>query len=105
MPSENGSNGRQPGPGFRLHHDAWGQLVLTDAEGRQHAGVEPVRAFPLSSPRHGVSVCDAEGRELFWLDDLDDLPVVERKVLENELARREFVPVLRRILFVSAVEP
>ncbi|MBI1915878.1 MAG: DUF1854 domain-containing protein [Planctomycetes bacterium] len=105
MRSESGPNGRDTGPGFTLHHDAWGRLVLTDVSGREHAGVEPVRAFPLSSPRHGVSVCDAEGRELFWIDDLDDLPVSVRKVLEDELTRREFVPVLRRVLSVTAVEP
>jgi len=104
MRSESGPNGRSI-PGFHLHHDAWGRLVLTDAQQRQHVGVEAVRAFPLSSPRHGVSVCDAEGRELLWIDDLDDLPADVRKVLEDELSRREFVPVLRRILSVSAMEP
>ena len=105
MRSESGSNGRRPDPGFRLHHDSWGRLVLTEAEGRQHAGVEPVRAFPLSSPQHGVSLCDVDGRELFWIDDLDELPADVRKILEDELARREFVPVVRRIWAVSAVEP
>src|SRR5205807_4091474 len=72
---------------------------------RRSSDLEPVRAFPLSSPRHGVSVCDAEGRELFWIDDLDALPADLRKILEDELRRREFVPVLRRIWAVSAVEP
>src|SRR5262249_2913412 len=105
MQSESGPNGRHSVPGFTLHHDAWGQLVLSAAHGQQHTGVEPVRAFPLSSPRQGVSVCDAEGRELFWIDNLDELPGDVRKFLEEELGRREFVPVLRRILSISAVEP
>ena len=34
--------------------------------------------------RHGVSVCDAEGRELLWIDDLDALPADLRKILEDE---------------------
>src|SRR4051812_45729424 len=104
MPSETANNGN--GQAFSLSHDAWGRLVLIGAEGVRHVGVEPVRAFPISSPRHGVSLCDAEGRELVWVDDLDGLPPDVRRVLEEELARREFVPVLRRITAIStAVEP
>jgi hypothetical protein len=100
----NGStNGR---PAFALHHDAWGRLVLTDDAGHQHVGVEPVRAFPITDPRHGLALCDADGHELVWIDDLDALLPPLRAVLEEDLARREFVPVLRRILAVSApVEP
>src|SRR5262245_54188388 len=101
MPSENGK-----APTFGLHRDAWGRLVLTDGDGRQHTGVEPVRAFPLSSPRQGVSLTDAEGRELVWIDDLDALPAGLRQQLEEHLARREFVPVIQRVRSISAaVEP
>ena len=63
----NGSGNGQAGHGTRaLHHDAWGRLVFTDAAGRQHVGVEPVRAFPLSDPACGVALLDAEGHELLW---------------------------------------
>lgn len=99
----NGTAGPRP---FGLDHDAWGQLVLTDAEGRQHVGVEVVRAFPLSDLRHGIAICDSQGRELVWIDDLGALPASLVQQIENELAKREFVPVIRRILNVSApVEP
>ena len=95
----------RPAP-FTLHYDAWGRLVLTDADGRQHVGVEPVRAFPISDPCHGLALLSPEGRELAWIDSLDDLPPPVRRVLEEDLARREFLPVIRRILKVSApVEP
>jgi hypothetical protein len=101
MPSDNGAV-----PNFTLSHDAWGRLVLTDAHGRQHAGVEVVRAFPLSAPRRGVSLTDAEGRELVWIDDLDALPAPLRRQVEEYLTRREFVPVIKRVRSVSAaVEP
>jgi hypothetical protein len=101
--SANGRAGAQP---FGLHHDAWGRLVLTDAAGQQHVGVEPVRAFPITDPRHGIALCDAEGHELLWIDDLDALTPPLRRFLEEDLARREFVPVVRRIVGVSApVEP
>jgi hypothetical protein len=99
----NGQSGPQP---FGLHRDAWGRLVLTAPDGRQHTGVEPVRAFPLSDPRHGIALCDGNGREFVWIDDLDSLPAPLRQVLEEELAGREFVPVIVRVFSVSApVEP
>jgi hypothetical protein len=103
----NGTAAQQPRPAeFGLHHDAWGQLVLTDAAGRQHAGVEPVRAFPLSDPDGGLAICDADGHELVWIDDLAALPEPVRRLLVEHLARREFVPLIRQVVRVSApVEP
>ena len=85
-----------------LQRDARGQLVFTDADGRQHLGVEPIRAFPISDPRHGIALCDAAGRELLWFEGLDDLPPGPRAALEEELARREFMPILRRVVRISA---
>ncbi len=95
-----------PGALWSLHHDAWGRTVLTDASGRQQVGVQAVRAFPLSSPRHGVSICDADGTEVIWIDCLDELPDELRRALEEHLAHREFVPIIQRVLAISAaVEP
>jgi hypothetical protein len=106
VPADPGCNGSPAQPAFTLHHDAWGRLVLTDAEGRQHVGVEPVRAFPLSAPRCGISITDTTGRELVWIDDLEEVRPDQRRPLEEHLAAREFVPVIRRVLSVSAaVEP
>lgn len=91
---------------FELHQDAWGRLVLTDSQGRQHTGATAVRAFPLSSPRRGVSLLDADGRELVWIEDLDALPAGLQRQLEDYLERREFVPVISRVRSISAaVEP
>jgi hypothetical protein len=87
---------------FGLSHDPRGRLVLIDAEGRRQVGVEPVRAFPISEPARWVSICDAQGAELAFVDDLADLPQQVRTVLDEDLARRDFVPVVERILSVSA---
>lgn len=106
MESNGSRNGQSLAPPFALHHDAWGQLVLTDAEERQHADVEIVRAFPLSDPRRGIAICDAKGRELVWLADLDTLPASLARQIEDELSQREFVPIIQRIVSVSSpVEP
>jgi hypothetical protein len=88
--------------GFALHYDAWGQLVLTDAAGQQHAGVRPVRAFPVSDPAGGLAICDARGRELIWIDSLGELPAPLRRLLEEDLARRYLLPVLLRVLTISS---
>jgi hypothetical protein len=94
----------EPAP-FRLYYDAWGRLVLTEANGQQHVGIEPVRAFPISDPAYGLSICDARGHELCWIDKVDDLPEAIRRLLLEDLARREFVPVLQRVVRISAGEP
>jgi hypothetical protein len=86
---------------FELHRNAFGRLVLTDADGRAHEGVVPVRAFPIAAPGEGLSLVSAEGRELAWVDRLDDLPPAQRALVDEELASREFTPEIRRLLSVS----
>jgi hypothetical protein len=97
MNPENG----QPGK-FELKHDPAGQLELVDERGLKHEQVVPVRGFPITDPDHFISICDSEGRELLVIEDLAALPPETRQVLEQDLARREFVPIVRRILGVPA---
>ena len=89
-------------PSFELERDAFGRLVLTDAQGERHVGVVPVRAFPLSAPGHGISLVGSEGRELIWIDSVDQLPAQARTLLEEELAVRDFAPTLLRLHGVSS---
>lgn len=86
---------------WRLERDPHGRLLLHTADGSCHAGVLPVRAFPLSAPEAGLSLVGADGHELAWIDRLADLPAETRALLEDELAQREFVPVIERIRAVS----
>lgn len=85
---------------FALERDPFGRLVLI-AEGRRHVGVVPVRAFPVTAPEEGVALLDAEGHELVWLPRLSDLPREQAEIVREELASREFVPEIRRLLSVS----
>jgi hypothetical protein len=89
-------------PSFELERDAFGRLVLTDAQGECHVGVVPVRAFPLSAPGHGISLVGSEGRELVWIDSVDQLPAQARTLLEEELSVRDFAPTLLRLHGVSS---
>jgi hypothetical protein len=93
-------------PTFGLSYDPWGRLVLIDAEGARHVGVEPVRAFPIADPARWISICDSVGRELFLLESFAGLPQNVRQILEEELGRREFMPIIERIEhIVTEAEP
>ena len=100
--SRPGGEARASARPFGLVHDEWGRLVLIDADGVRHVGVEPVRAFPISDPTRWISLCDGHGREIACVDSLAELAPGVRQTLEQELALREFVPVIKRIVRVSS---
>ena len=84
-----------------LEYDSFGRLVLLTPAGERHAGVFPVRAFPFSAPVSCVSFCDEQGHEVYFLPELASLPAKTRELLEADLARRELIPVIRRIVSAS----
>ena len=92
---------RLPLPSFGLNYDAWGRLVLIDAEGVRHIGVVPVRMFPITDPERWIAIVDAAGSELVCIENLADLPPAVRQLLDTDLAGREFTPIIRRIHWVS----
>lgn len=84
-----------------LDRDAHGRLVYLTADGVRHAGIVPVRAFPIAAPLEGISLVSADGHEVAWIERLDELRHAVRDCLEEELAAREFAPEIRRIVEVS----
>ena len=86
---------------FDLQRDAFGRLVLTDAQGQAHVGVVAVRAFPISAPEVGISVVDVDGHELAWVPRLDELDDARRTLLTEALEQREFMPRLLRVTAVN----
>ncbi len=91
-----------PTPDYQLHRDPFGRLVFTAPDGEIHVGVVPVRAFPIAAPADGIALVDPHGHELAWIDRLDTLPAGLRQLIEAELASREFMPEIRRIVSVSS---
>ena len=87
---------------YQLWRDAFGRLVFTGPDGEHHAGVVPARAFSISSPEQGIALVDPHGSELAWIDRLSELPDELRRLVEAELASREFMPVISRIVSVSS---
>ncbi len=75
-------------------------MALVDATGIRHAPVVPVRCFPISDSDRWIAICNSEGRELAIVEDPSALSPEMQKLLDRELSRREFVPVIHRILSV-----
>ena len=87
-------------PEYQLRRDSFGRLSFTGNDGETHEGVVPVRAFPIASPDQAVALVDPHGHELAWIDRLSDLPDELRNLVETELASREFMPIISRIVNV-----
>lgn len=91
-----------PSINWKLSRDVYGKLVFVSAEGEIVEGVVPVRAFPLTAPDAGIALVAGDGRELAWIADLGLLPEPQRGLIAEELASREFMPVIHRIRKVSS---
>lgn len=87
---------------YQLQRDAFGRLIFTGSDGEAHEGVVAVRAFPIAAPEQGIALVDPHGHELAWIERLSDLPDDLRMQVEAELASREFMPVISRIISVSS---
>jgi hypothetical protein len=85
----------------QLLRDSLGRLVFVDTKGHSHVGVHPVRAFPITAPGAGVGIMDQSGKEVFWYPDVAAIPATELTLIEEELAAREFMPVIEKITKVS----
>lgn len=95
------NSGSTISPGFQLERQDSGRLLFISANGEQHVGVVPVRAFPVAAPDEGISLVSTEGREVVWIEQLQALPLALRKLLQEELALRDFVPEIQQLKSVS----
>ncbi|WP_036169095.1 DUF1854 domain-containing protein [Massilia sp. 9096] len=89
-------------PEFRLRRDAFGKLVLTNADGEEFVGVAPVRSFPVQAPMRGISLVRDGGKEVAWIEDLEAMPAEIRSLVTEELDGREFMPEVLQIKSVSS---
>jgi hypothetical protein len=87
---------------FQLRRDPFGKLVLTTAEGEEHVGVIPVRAFPIQAPTRGISLVREGGKEVAWIDDLAAESDEVRRLVQEEIEGREFIPEVLHIKDVSS---
>lgn len=89
---------------FELSRDAWSHLQLTDAQGRVHRDVVVLPLFPVATPKEWISIVTADGEELVCLRDVSALSPKNRTLVEEELAYREFVPQIQKVIWVSGTQ-
>ncbi len=89
------------GQGFHLSRNAFGRLMFAPADGGTPEEVIPVRAFPIESETEKIALVGQGGHELAWIETLNDLPEASRRLLQEELNSREFMPEIQRIVAVS----
>lgn len=85
----------------QLERDALGRLVFVDAKGERHIGVHPVRAFPITATGGGIAIMNSFGKELHWFPNIAAISEADLQLIEEDLAEREFMPVIEKILKVS----
>ena len=90
-----------PQQNLDITRNSFGQLLFTDTEGKAHL-VTPVRAFPIGAPAENIGLINTDGEEVAWIDKLSDLPEGARQLIADEMASREFMPVIQRIRRVSS---
>ncbi len=88
---------------FELSRDEWCHLKLTDSAGKAYADVAVVPLFPVSASKQWVSIVSADGEELACLDSIQGLSASNVALLEEELAIREFVPIIEKVVRVSGI--
>ena len=102
--SPTATRGESPA-GWVLERHAHGRLVFVAADGARHDDVDVLRAFPVSAAQGPVAIIGADGGELAWIDALAAVAEPLRTILEQELAEREFLPVIERIEAIADSEP
>lgn len=86
-----------------LQRNAHGHLCLTLADGTVHEGLTPVRAFPIAAPEEAISLVGRDGKEVFWIALLSQVPEAARQLLAEDFAVREFVPEVQAITAIDAI--
>jgi hypothetical protein len=74
---------------------------LTIRDDRSWRKVSVARAFPLSDPDHYVGFLDGDGKDIGLLHDPSHLDPESRQIVNEELERRYFVPIVERVLTVK----
>jgi hypothetical protein len=80
-----------------LERNEDGLLVLTVAGKDPVRNVRVVRAAPLSFPDHYVTFLDEKGRELYTVEQLDEVSPSLRRLIEEELAGYYLGSIIQRI--------
>lgn len=78
-----------------------GQLAWIDHQGRSFEPVQAIPLFPVSQPDGWISLVSSSGEELALFESLEALPPETADPLREELALRQWVPRIQRVVSVS----
>jgi hypothetical protein len=84
-----------------LSRNSAGRLELS-LNGEVFRNVTPVRAFPVTAPDEGVAIMSKDGKELLWIARVADCEPQFAALISDELAQRDFMPVISEITSVSS---
>lgn len=85
---------------MRVFRDA-GLARLTLENDRSWIKIAVARALPLSDPDHYLGFLDGAGKDIGILEDPSLLDPGSRQVIDEELAKRYFVPVIEKVYSVK----
>ena len=77
-----------------------GVTRLTLSGEKSYPKIAVARAFPLSNADHYLGFLDGNGKDIGLLPDPALLDAESRHVVDEELAKRYFVPVIERVVLV-----
>lgn len=75
-------------------------LRMTLMGNRTYLRVTAALSYPLSDPFHFIGIREADGPEIGMIHDIRELDHDSRAVLEEELRKRYFTPVIRRFISI-----
>lgn len=78
-----------------------GVTRLTLENERSYSKITVSRAFPLSDPDHYLGFLDGAGKDIGLLTDPGPLEPESRRIVDEELEKRYFVPVVERVISVK----
>jgi hypothetical protein len=88
-------------PTSTVKRDSAGRLELT-INGEVFRNVTPVRAYPVTAPHEGIALMSKDGKELLWIARMAECEPQFAALVNEELAQREFMPVISEITRVSS---
>lgn len=72
-------------------------LTVRGEEPERYERINAFRTFPLSAGNQYLSLRDREGDEIGIIESLEDLAPAQATLLRDELDRRYFTPLIRRV--------
>jgi len=77
---------------------AGGVRMILDGGDRSYLKVMVARAFPMSEPSRHVGFLDGNGKDIGIIEDIRKLDPESRRIAEEELDKRYFMPKILRVL-------